>query len=223
MLRFILVDKSFLLAFIVVAMAPKMMKAKVNDVVPTEQEYERADAIIAAASNAQLHSISNAMNHSLKNNGDAVCQLSEGDLRKKFIKNFVVIQQRAKLTQKKMLSSRVVEEGTAKMTDTVPWNKHKIYKELGFYKGDLFMGILPKKPCRLSGSMHEEAVEYDIPLSWQRVTLADLQQLTQRNESEAKADDTKMLDEIIAGIKDTANPSSSSASAVSVKEDVKKP
>ena len=54
------------------------------------------------------------------------------------------------------------------------------------FKGDLFMSILPTKPCRLSGSMDPEAVEYDAPLNWSRFTHSDMNQLKLQGESEAK-------------------------------------
>jgi hypothetical protein len=198
-----------------------MKAAKVSEVTGTKEEDAEADKLIAAASSHQLHSISTAMNTFLKSNPDDVVMLAEGPLKKKFVKNYVILQIRHTNSQKRFSSARSIDVGSATHIDTVPWNKHKIHKEMGPFKGDLFMGILPAKPCRLSGSMDPEAVEYDVPLNWSRFTHSDMNQLKLQGESEAKPDDMTLMNNVAdlgaASSKDAAE------AAVLVKEEVKTP
>ena len=202
-------------------MPPKMKAAKISEVTVTKEEDAEADKILANASSQQLHSMSTAMNTFLKHNPDEVVTLSEGELKRKFLKQCAVLQIRQENSLKKFSSNRQIESGNANHIDTVPWNKHKIQKEMGVFKGDLFMGILPPKPCRLSGSMHEEAVEYDVPLNWSRFASSDFNQLKLNSETDAKADDVTLMN----NLSDLgANPASgSAAAAVPVKEELKTP
>jgi hypothetical protein len=196
-------------------MAPKMAPGKISEVTATKQESDDADKIIAAA-NFNRHSTTTAMNHFMKTNPDAVTQLAEGALKELAIKHFIVMQQRAKATQKKYNTEHTIEAGKANFVDTEPMNRYQIHKALGAFKGDLFMGILPPKPCRLSGSTHEEAVEYDIPKNWSRYTHSDFQKLQNQNTSDAKPEDLKAMQEL-------ASLKSSSSAEVKPKEDEKSP
>jgi hypothetical protein len=199
-------------------MAPKMAPAKVSEVVPTKAEDEEATRILAAASKEKKHSIVTAMGTFTKANPDAVATLAEGALKEKYIKHYTVLQIRAKASTKKMLGSRNIESGKTTHIDTVPWNKHKIYKEMGEFKGDLFMSILPPQPCRLSLSTHEEAVEYNIPLQWSRFTHSDMQQLRLQSENDAKPEDMETMNALAE-----LGGSSASTTNVAVKVEPKTP
>ena len=123
-----------------------MKAAKVSEVTGTKEEDAEADKLIAAASSQQLHSMSTAMNTFPKSNPDDVVMLAEGPLKKKFVKNYVILQTRHKNSQKRFSSARSIDVGSATHIDTVPWNKRKIHKEMVPLKGDLFMGIpLPSR------------------------------------------------------------------------------
>jgi hypothetical protein len=195
-----------------------MAPAKLAEVVPTKEEDEESDRILAAADAKQKHSITTAMSTFTKRNADAIASMAEGPLKQKFIKQFVVLQIRAKNSTKKMQSAHTIDVGKTTMIDTVPWNRHKIYKEMGDFKGDLFMGMLTANPCRLSGSTHEEAVEYDIPMNWHRFTHADMNQLKLQNEGDAKPEDAQLIEDLA---KLGTKSSSSGTDQVVVKQEPK--
>ena len=203
-------------------MAPKMKKATCSDVVPTKEEEDAALAILASADKAKIHSVSCAMNHFLKSNPDPTAACAEGALRMKYLKHFLILQLRAKNTTKKMNSSREVVTGTSDFTDTMRWNRHKIQKEKGVFKGDLFMNILKAHPCSISGSTHEEAVEYDVPQAWNRFTSADMNRLKLESDADAKEADSKMMDEAVA-LGKPSSQSSGSHDPIPVKQEEKTP
>jgi len=118
-------------------MPPKMPAGKVSDVVPSKDEEDHAEQVYANATAKEKHSISMAMNHFVKANQDSVTSLAEGPLKKKFIKNFLVLQFRHKKGYKKMQTSNEIANTNSRFSDTVPMSQHKIYKEMGKTKGDL--------------------------------------------------------------------------------------
>ena len=116
-----------------------------------------------------------------------------------------------------MQTSNEIANTNSRFSDTVPMNQHKIYKEMGKFKGDLFMKILPPQPCRLSGSTHEEAVEYQVPLAWERFAKEDFDRMKLEGSRDAVAEDLQLM-------QDVANLGcAASSSATFVKTEEKSP
>ena len=116
-----------------------MPAGKVSDVVPSNDEEDRAEQVYANASAKEKHSMSSSMGHFSKSNNDSVVSLAEGPLRKKFIKNYLVMSFRHKKGYKKMQTSNEIANTSSRFSDTVPMSQHKNYKEMGKFKGDLFI------------------------------------------------------------------------------------
>ena len=81
-------------------MPTSLPSAKLSEIEPTAAELADAEKALAEADAKKLRSHKGCMNNFLKNNPDAITSLSDGELQKKYLLNFLVVQARGKNAQK---------------------------------------------------------------------------------------------------------------------------
>ena len=156
-------------------MAPRTLAAKLSTLVPTEEELKAARMLLNDADAKKKASIKAGMKHYLKNNPDDSIKTIQDKHR--FLNNFLVVQARSKEATN---SSGIGFEMTTQKRKglDIRWlAKEMMDATVGKMKGDHWRnsGLLKPRPDMLTGSTHEDLVEWPVPAEWESMAEQELQ------------------------------------------------
>ena len=175
------------------AALPKMC---LSDFTPTPQELQQAREVLAQAGNKGRKSKTNSMLAWLKDNPCPEATSSRAESREFWLAKFVCMQLAAKTKTSNV--SQEFSSSKANMQDVYYWAKEQMIMELGEHKTTAWIssGLLPHRPCSLTGEDTEFLREYTIPINWSRMTADDLRKWSLQSEGAATEEDLKLMAEL---------------------------
>ena len=111
-------------------MGKKIPRTTLSELMPTEEELKVAKdeaaklALETPAAQKAKRAKMGAMSAYLKTIDDSVATLSRGALREQYMVNYIVLQNRSRLTTKEMANDHRVSKETAKHTNVFEWGDH---------------------------------------------------------------------------------------------------
>jgi hypothetical protein len=195
-------------------MAPKTANVKLSELAVSEDELSKVRDVIAKMDRNKLASTKASLKHFLKTNpGDH--ESDKTRTQPATIERFMAHMMKCKDTDKNLATEKAKTTENTKFTDLFWWNVEQCDMNLGATRSEHWREskLLPTQPDSLTGSTLPQHIEYGVPKTWQRISVADLHSLKlMSNKHDADDEDQASLDSLMhSGAAAATETSSSSA------------
>ena len=199
----VIFDPSCHLSLLPAAMPAKIPRVDLRLVAPSDEEVAAARAILAKSDDKTKRAMMSSFAHWMKANNEDDIAKTRGAERQVWLERFMVHSARFKASAKAATVSKNHSSEQATFVEYHEWAAEEMDINMGPRKGKAWRdaGFLKTSACPVTGSDDEWLRIYHVPKNWNRMKLADVQQVAMTTTTEdVTSDDFEALKECLPAL-----------------------